>query len=277
MPTSINNRVYRPVLRWHGGKWRLAPWIISHFPEHRIYCEPYGGAASVLMRKSRVDHETYNDLDGEVVNLFRVIRDQHAELRRLLAATPFSREEFCMSYQPSDDPLERARRLVIRSFQGFGSNGHHRTTGFRAMSLRKGNPAQTDWMHFPSHLDAMAWRLQGVVIECRPAVEVMLRLDRPDALHYIDPPYVPATRDSGSDYSHEMTDADHQEMLAVLRELKGAVVLSGYPNPMYDKTLSGWQTVDRIAIADGARRRTERLWLHNVQLQPTLALMQEDR
>ena len=118
----MNTKAKRPMLRYHGGKWRLAPWIISVFPEHRIYVEPYGGGASVLLRKARSYAEVYNDLDGEVVNVFRVVRDHGPCLKEKLYYTPFSRDEFKRSYEETDDPIERARRTIARSFMGFGSN-----------------------------------------------------------------------------------------------------------------------------------------------------------
>src|SRR5438552_19126344 len=113
----------RPVLRYHGGKYRLGPWIAARLPEHRIYVEPYGGAASVLMRKPRSYGEIFNDTNGRVVSLFRVLRDpgQAAELERLLRLTPFSREEFEAGLEITDDPIEDARRLIARSFMGFGT------------------------------------------------------------------------------------------------------------------------------------------------------------
>lgn len=121
------NKPTRPVLRWHGGKWNLAPWIISHFPDHKVYVEPFGGAASVLIRKHRSHAEIYNDLDNEVVNLFRVLRSDRAdELAELLRLTPFAAEEFFTAYETSCDPVERARRTIVRSYMGFGSNAVHR-------------------------------------------------------------------------------------------------------------------------------------------------------
>jgi DNA adenine methylase len=260
----------RPVLRWHGGKWLLAPWIISHFPAHRIYVEAFGGAASVLLRKDRAYAEYYSDLDGDVVNLFEVLRSPDADrLIDLLRLTPFARAEFAGAYEHSDDPIERARRIVVRSFMGFGSAAAcGKSTGFRATSDRSGTTPVHDWVNFPETLAAVVDRLRGVVIENRPAMTVMAERDRPDALHYVDPPYVHETRARGNpycdkgQYRHELSDDDHRELLAFLRELQGMVVLSGYPAPLYDELLPEWRRIERPARADGARDRTEVLWIN---------------
>lgn len=267
--------VSRPVLRWHGGKWMLAPWVISHFPAHRCYVEPFGGAASVLIRKERSYAEIYNDLDGDAVNLFRVLRaaNSAAELERQLRLTPFAREEHQSSYEDIDEPVERARRLIVRSFMGFGSNGHNprRKTGFRSNSNRSGTTPALDWRNYPEALGALVERLQGVVIENRDACEVMAAHDEPTTLHYVDPPYLPETRSIGNKYdltyaggmyAHELTTDDHRKLLTFLRGLRGMVVLSGYPSPIYDEALEGWARIDRSALADGARARTECLWLN---------------
>lgn len=266
--------VTRPVLRWHGGKWLLAPWIIEHFPTHEAYVEPFGGAGSVLMRKERSYAEIWNDLDGDVVNLFRVLRSGDGEkLVAALRLTPFSRTEFNEAYEPTEDPLERARRLVIRSFMGFGSNGHNvkARTGFRANSNRSGTTPAHDWVNYPDSLASVVTRLEGVTIENRDAVEVMLQHDAATTLHYVDPPYVPSTRSlknpydikyRGGMYAHEMAEEDHAPLLQALVELSGMVVLSGYPTPLYDDALSGWLRVEREALADGARPRIEVLWIN---------------
>lgn len=263
----------RPLLRWHGGKWMLAPWIIGHFPKHRTYVEPFGGAASVLLRKERSYAEVWNDLDGELVNLFRVLRDPRmsARLVEALRLTPFAREEFNGAYKSSRNRVERARRLVVRSFMGFGSDGASGMyrTGFRANSNRSGTTPARDWINYPDALDAIADRLRGVVLESRPALEVVRQHDGPDTLHYLDPPYLPETRrrvnrrsDNGGTYRHELTVDDHVELLAAIQGLEGMVVLSGYPAPLYDEALAGWRRVERDALADGALPRTEVLWLN---------------
>lgn len=258
------NAVTRPVLRWHGGKWLLAPWIISHFPAHRVYVEPFGGAASVLIRKPRAYAEVYNDLDDEVVNLFAVLRGpRSADLVEALRLTPFASSEFKSAYLPTDDPLERARRTVVKSFQGFGSNAIHRASGFRSNSNRSGTTPARDWRNYPEALPAIIERLRGVTITCRDACEVMAAHDCNDALHYVDPPYVFSTRtDTAADYAHEMTDSQHADLLAFLRTLKGKVVLSGYPCAAYDEALRDWVRVERKALADGASKRTEVLWMN---------------
>jgi DNA adenine methylase len=267
----------RPVLRWHGGKWKLAPWIIGFFPPHRVYVEPFGGAASVLLRKPRAYGEVYNDLDDEVVGLFRILRepDLAAELERLLRLTPFARTEFKQAYQPTNDPIERARRLVIRAFMGFGSNAHssqekgHRSTGFRSNSNRSGTTPAQDWTNWPDAMGALVERLAGVVIENRDARDVMAQHDGADTLHYVDPPYLPETRARGNRYDlawrmyrHELSREDHAELLTFLCELEGMVVLSGYPDALYDDALPDWLRFEREAMADGARPRTEVLWLN---------------
>ncbi|MCJ2086516.1 DNA adenine methylase [Methylobacterium sp. E-005] len=264
----------RPVLRWHGGKWLLAPWIVQHFPPHRLYTEVFGGAASVLLRKPRSYAEVYNDLDDDVVGLFQVLRSERApELLSALRTTPFARIEFEQAYEVSTDPVEEARRLVIRSFMGFGSDGANRkvTTGFRANAFRNGTTPAQDWANLPDCLLAVVERLRGVVIEHRPAIQVLRQHDHAETLHYVDPPYLFETRSlknrgggraKGGCYAHELSNAGHAELLEVLQDLRGLVVLSGYPAPSYDAALKGWDRVERKSLADGARPRTEVLWIN---------------
>jgi DNA adenine methylase len=257
-------------VRYHGGKWRLAPWIISHFPRHRCYVEPFGGGGSVLLRKARSYAEIYNDLDGEMVNLFRVARERGPELRRLLELTPFAREEFRKSYEPSSDPIEQARRTVVRSFMGFGSNSHNKATGFRSNSNRSGTTPAHDWQNYPAAFGSIVERLRGVVIENRDALAVMSSHDSPGTLHYVDPPYVAGTRDAGRDYRFEMSDLAHRELAKFLGTLRGMVIVSGYPSELYAEIFDGWRRTECRALADGARTRTECLWLRNIESSPNL-------
>ena len=263
----------RPVLRWHGGKWRLAPWIIEHFPPHRVYVEPFGGAMSVLLRKPRSYGEVYNDLDADVVNLFRVLRsDRAGELVEALRLTPFARDEFNGAYAPADDEIALARRLIVRSFMGFGSDGHNRDngrTGFRANSNRSGTTPAHDWCNYPDALATIVERLRGVVIENREARACMDQHDGPETLHYVDPPYLPETRSPKAKngkrfhvYAHELTPEDHGRLLAFVKGLEGMVLLSGYGAPIYDAALADWHRVERATFADGAQPRTEVLWLN---------------
>lgn len=266
--------VTRPVLRYHGGKWMLAPWIIEHLPQHRIYVEPFGGAASVLLRKPRSYAEVYNDLSGELVNLFRVLRSpvQARELIRLLCLTPFARLEFEESYITAGDPIEQARRTIVRSFMGFGSNSLNQVSGFRNNTNRSGTTPAHDWMNYPAQLEMIVKRLGGVVIENRPAVHLIRQFDQADALFYVDPPYVLSTRtDDRADYEYEMTNDEHRELAEVLHTCRGMVVLSGYPSALYDELYGDWHQVIRSANADGAAKRLEVLWIRNDTIrQPAL-------
>ena len=228
-------------------------------------------------------------------------------LIRALRLTPFAREEFEDSIEPGGDPIEMARRLVVRSFMGFGSNAHsqsphlqpgfravgrararpgprfqagtrakpragpgnYRSTGFRSNSNRSGTTPAHDWANYPDALAAIVDRLTGVVIENRDAFEVMARHDSSQTLLYLDPPYLPETRSLANKYDlkhrayrHELTTQDHARLLAYIPDLAGMVVLSGYPAPLYDQALEGWRRIERLAHADGARERTEVLWLN---------------
>lgn len=266
----------RPALRYLGGKWKLAPWIIGHFPPHRVYVEPFGGAASVLVRKQRSPAECYNDLSGDVVNLIRVLRDpaQARELIRLLELTPFARAEYDAAFEVSDDPVERARRLTVRSYMGHGSSAatSDRSTGFRASLVnRSGALPAGDWLTLPTALEAVSRRFRGVLIEQRPALQVIDRYDADDTLIYLDPPYLPDTRSAKRKgerafhaYEHEMSEADHLALLERARSCKAAVVLSGYPSELYNDLLRGWTRREIGTHADGALDRTEALWINPV-------------
>lgn len=266
--------VTRPLVRWHGGKYRMAPWIIKFMPKHRFYLEPYGGGASVLLRKPRSYAEVYNDLDETIVSLFRVLRDreQASRLVELIGLTPFARSEFDLAYDPTDDPVESARRTLVRSFMGFGSDGTAGIyrTGFRCNVSRTGTTPATDWAGYKHALPVIIDRLQGVTIEQRPALELIDRFDNPEAVIYLDPPYLPETRSAGNRrrgqgfhvYTHEMEEEDHVELIDRCLSSKSMILISGYPSKLYDASLKGFLRKTRKAYADGGKPRTECLWIN---------------
>lgn len=260
----------RPALRYHGSKFRLASWVMSFFPEHTCYVEPFGGAAGVLLQKPRGYAEVYNDLDSNVVNFFAVLRDPQLRQQLIDAVilTPYARGEFDLAWEPTEDRVELARRLAIRAQMGFGSAGATKgTTGFRIDTKREYGTAQHLWVRYPSAIAAAGERFSGVVIENRDAVDVMRQHDAVDTLHFVDPPYVHSTRTrTGSGgYRHEMIDDDHLRLIDALKGLKGYVVLSGYDSELYTDVLGDWRrytTQARISGSRGSGIRTEVIWLN---------------
>lgn len=267
---SPQSAVSRPVLRYHGGKWKLAPWIISHMPPHRIYVEPFGGGASVLMRKPRSYAEVYNDQWSTVVNVFRVLRDsgKAEKLRQLLELTPYARDEFFAAHRTeTDDDVERARKTILRSLAGFGSasTNDQYLTGFRGNSNRSGTTPAQDWRNYPQHVSSFVERLRGVIIENLPAQDVITAHDSPQTLFYVDPPYPHSTRNmrrGNAAYAVEMTDEDHERLAQQLRSVAGVVMLSGYGCDLYSRLYSDWYRVEKATHADGARDRVEVLWMN---------------
>lgn len=267
--------IKHPAIRYHGGKFRLASWITSYFPEHRCYVEPFGGAASVLLRKQPSEAEVYNALDGEIVNLFRILRDAE-QSRRLIdacALTPYSREEFHCAYQPTDDAVEQARRTVVRAAMGFGSAGATKgTTGFRLDTKRNSATAQEIFARQPDNLAAVASRFAGVLVENRDAIQCMQDHDTKDTLHFVDPPYLHDTRvnvSKNSAYRFEMTNDDHLILLNGLKNLDGMVIVCGYDSDLYNDALSNWERVTRTTSANGQAgsvQRTECLWMNSLTL-----------
>lgn len=270
-------KIRRPVFRYHGGKWKIAPWILAQMPPHDLYVEPFGGGANVLLRKARTSAECYNDLDGAVVNVFRVLQDpdKAQALHRRLYLTPFAREEFDRCYEPAIDDVDRAAKTIALSFMGFGSDSASRgcRTGFRSkMSDSRALPSE-EWARWTVEVRTFVERLRGVTIEQRPALEIIGRLDRPSTLFYCDPPYVFATRTSlkgkqktSHGYRCEMTDEDHRALADTLHSVRGMVLLSGYASGLYSELYGDWKCLKMDTLADGARVRTECLWLNPAAL-----------
>jgi DNA adenine methylase len=254
--------VPHPVLKYYGSKFRIAKWIIEHFPKHRHYVEPFGGAANVLLVKEPSKLETYNDLNDSLVNFFQILRDRAEELVEKIKLTPWSRTEFerCLSNEPITDKLEAARRLFVRLWMSYNSTFTTCAGNFR----RHTNGRRSVIMDIkPQNLFDASQRFLKVQIERRDALRLMQELDSPDTLFYLDPPYVFSTRVQKKAYSNEMTDDQHRAFADVLHSLKGFVILSGYPSEIYKDLFEdrGWRRVDKRAITMGGTERTECIWL----------------
>lgn len=256
--------ITHPALRYFGGKWRIAPWIIRQFPAHCTYVEPFAGGASVLLRKKPAQIEVYNDLDGDVVNFFRVLRDRPSEFLAVLALTPYSRAELDLAWEPAEDDVERARRLYIRAWQGRGGATRWRTGWRRQQTLGNQPSVVSEWLRSEG-LGPIIKRLRTVALENRPALDVIRDYDRPGTLFYLDPPYlwdVRGNRWTSQAYKHDQgEDAHHRELAEVLRGVRGMAIISGYPSPLYDELYEGWTKLTRTTMAEKAKKTTEVLWL----------------
>jgi DNA adenine methylase len=259
-------RLTRPALRYHGGKFRIADWVIEFFPPHKVYVEPFGGAASVLLAKEPAPTEVYNDLDSRIVGLFRVLRDETkaAELARRLTFTPFSREEYegwCYA-DPLDD-IDAAHQIVARGFMGQSSKGIWQRSGLDTRVNPDGYCSRVNALRAsPGACLATAARMASVLIEHDDAHEVMRRHDRQDALVYCDPPYLTPEGRGTRIYTHDFKQDDHRALAATLHSLSAMVVVSGYPHALYDELYGSWDRFERKAMADGGRARTEVVWLN---------------
>lgn len=271
-------KISRPPVRYYGGKWRLASWIIQYFPPHITFVEPFCGAASILFRKEPSKFEVINDLNGEVVNFFDVLRSRPEDLIRAIQLTPFSREEHKRAHDREGNPLERARRFYIRSRQSFGAGEGKYNTGWRFQANnRRGTSVIGEW-NDTDHLWEAARRLKQVQIECDEALRVIQRFDMPETLFYVDPPYLFETRYSDEErYAHEMSVEDHCQLAESLRRVEGKVILSGYSSPLYQELYPDWTVVSKQTVTNGNNPATEYLWISpNASKLSDLPLFQQE-
>lgn len=225
--------IKRPALDYYGGKWSCANKIIELFPEHKTFVDLFCGAASITLRKPRSKNEIINDIHGELVNFFYVLRDHNLELRIKLEKTPYARDEYYNCRESAPDKLEQARRTVVKSWFGIGDSLDNET-GFR-VSLSQGGSTTAPWLTYVDFLHLYANRLRGVIIENLDWRECLARYDKPDTLFYLDPPYMPETRSKKYAYKHDWTALDHENLLALLPSIKGKFILSGYDSGSYAK------------------------------------------
>ena len=257
------------IIRYPGSKWSIADWIIAHFPEgyeKMVYLEPFCGSAAVFFNKAPGAVETINDLNSDIVNLFRVLREQPDELKRLLELTPYSREEYDKSYEPCDDPVEKARRFMVRITQAIGAKTSEKC-GWRNHKTPKIGGTACKWGSITETIDTAVSRLRSdpthlVQIEHMDALRLIQRYNHPDNLIYIDPPYVRSTRRSGRLYTHEMSDEQHRELLWIINDSRAKIIISGYDSDLYDSALAGWYKDSTMSQTTSAEMRKEAIWMN---------------
>ncbi len=255
--------IKRPAFRYFGGKFSLASWIISHFPAHHLYCEGFGGAANVLLRKTPATVEIFNDTNDEVINFFECLRNHETELIRLLDLTPYARQEMNNARQPAEDKLERARRFYVLSSMSFNSSNVDYNSGWKFNRTPESKKNEAKVFQKLSHLPLVKARLKDVQIEHDDIFKILERFDSKDALHYLDPPYMAEARCRQwrhTAYKNEFPKEKHEQLLDVANDLEGAVVISGYSTPLYEQKLAHWQRVEKDARTTAANK-IEVLWI----------------
>ena len=262
------------VLKWPGTKWGIVDQVVSLLPKHKIYLEPFFGSGAVFFSKPPCNTEVLNDLDGEVVNLFKCIRDYPEELARLIYLTPYSREEYRKSYERSGTDIERARQFLIRAnmaragMQYYSSSWRHAGPVEGAKSKQR---VTGDWNRLPQGILEAAIRLKDAEIENKDAFELVEKYNRADCFIYADPPYLLSTRRQRY-YNVEMTDeSEHRKLIELLKKHSGPVLLSGYDSNLYNELLDGWDRKEIKTHAEQGKGRIEIIWA-NYELDKQISL-----
>jgi DNA adenine methylase len=236
---------------WYGGKFSHLNWLLPLLPDCHHYCEPFAGSAAVLLNRAPSPVETYNDIDGEVANFFRVLRDHKEALTEAIGLTPFSREELFLAVSPTDgavSEIERARRFFVRARQTRTGLAQTSSLGRWANCKNTSRAGMSGvisrWLGSVEALPAIALRLLRVQIENRPAIEVIKLYDDRETLFYCDPPYVHSTRGDSKAYGFEMSDKAHGDLAATLKQVRGKVALSGYRCDLMDILYKDWNCIE---------------------------------
>lgn len=252
----------KTILRWPGAKWRMADWVINIFPRHNVYCEPFFGSGAVFFSKRPAENETINDIDGNIINLFRVVRDIAPELAKVIEMTPYSREEYYSSLNDiqTENQIETARRFLVRIWQGFGGTTN-RQSGWR--HDRSGTVyLPRYWSELPDRIRETAGRLKMAQIENMDALRLIESYNRPGVLLYIDPPYLAGTR-TRLHYQNEFaSEKQHLELLQLCRQHRGFLLISAYENELYNQELRGWEKKSIVVSTNGTNSATETIYLN---------------
>lgn len=251
-----------PLLKYPGAKNRLAPWIVSHIPPHKVYCEPFLGSGAVFLNKEPSYNEILNDLDDDIYNFFKIVRENPEELCRLIEATPYSRTEYSAAYM--DEPvsyLEQARRFAVKCWQGFGCGNTYKTGYRRGIGDTSPNPAKA-WAKLPEAIQFAARRLKNAQIEQVDALKLIKDMHGENTFIYIDPPYMKDTRKKKNQYNHEMTDEQHMKLLQIVKESDCKIMISAYENELYSEYLKGWRTEYKNTTSECSRKRTEVIYMN---------------
>lgn len=251
------------IIKYPGSKWSIAEWIISFFPEHHSYLEPFFGSGAVLFNKPRSNIETVNDLDGNVVNLFEWIKKDPERLAHEIYWTPYARRVYDDAFAAiPEDSLGKAVNFYIRLNMGHGFRTKGEKVGWKNdVKGREKAYATADWTRLPEKIIQAAERLRGVQIENKPAAELIQRFNYPNVLIYADPPYVLSTK-CRKQYRCEMDDVAQNDLLDVLMAHKGPVLLSGYDNDLYNDRLRGWHREETYCYSQVCSKKQEILWMN---------------
>jgi DNA adenine methylase len=252
----------KQTFRYYGGKWSLAEWIISHFPPHDLYLEPFFGSGGVFFTKMPSAVEVISDLNGEIVHFFKALRTQPDALIRAILLTPYAESEYQSVFDGRlVDDIERARRFYIRLKMSWANSWEKDIFRRDKGGRMKRDNAPNLFSHI-AHLYGAANRLKEAQIDCADAIAQIQRYNRPDALVYLDPPYVAETRGQKTRYESEMTDEQHRDLARAAKETPAMVIVSGYPSALYDELYAGWKVVTTQAVDMINKPRTECLWIN---------------
>lgn len=259
----------KPILRWPGAKWRIAKWIASYFPEHGTYLEPFFGSGAVFFTKAPSGTETINDIDNNLINLFKVCRDYPIELAKKIEMTPYSKAEYTFCRRNYADKkyteIERARMYLVAIWQGFGGKTYQETSWAHDRTNSVFRPKY--WAELPDRILSIVSRLKMAQIENRDALELIHMYNKKNCLIYIDPPYLKETR-SNMHYEHEMAkENEHKQLLELILKHKGPVVISSYSNKLYDEILvleHGWDKKTIKVQANAGKSTLECIYLNRM-------------